>query len=131
MRWIGGNNVAAEVEKLSSEEQGLDDQIRPVHFCKLNETLIAIKALHGTTLEVPNPEEAVDHRERRYKIILRSTMGPLIQFEEVSGADLPMIPLASSFGSIEQLMTEMVPTKCSGKELEPQTQLSSQAFSDL
>lgn len=53
------------------------------------------------------------------------------QFEEVSGADLPMIPLASSFGSIEQLMTEMVPTKCSGKELEPQTQLSSQAFSDL
>ncbi|KAL2985319.1 hypothetical protein AAZX31_12G144700 [Glycine max] len=72
------NHFSAEVEKLSSEEQGLDDQIRPVHFCKLNETLIAIKALHGTTLEVPNPEEAVDHRERRYKIILRSTMGPLM-----------------------------------------------------
>lgn len=41
-----------------------------------------------------------------------------------------MIPLASSSGSNEQLMTEMVPAECSGKELEPQTQLSSHAFSD-
>lgn len=68
-----------------------------------NETLIAIKAPHGTTLEVPDPDEvrnqiriitlylhfnhssisffshcieqAVDYPQRRYRIILRSTMG--------------------------------------------------------
>ena len=29
----------------------------PLHFNAQNETLIAIKAPHGTTLEVPDPEE--------------------------------------------------------------------------
>ncbi|XP_047168837.1 transcription factor E2FA-like [Vigna umbellata] len=92
-----------EVEKLSLEEQGLDDQIREMQErlrklsenennrkclfvteddikslpCFQNETLIAIKAPHGTTLEVPDPEEAVDYPQRRYRIILRSTMGPI------------------------------------------------------
>lgn len=42
-----------------------------------------------------------------------------------------MIPLASSSGSNEQVVTETVPAECSGKELEPQTQLSSHAYSDL
>ncbi|KVH90630.1 E2F Family [Cynara cardunculus var. scolymus] len=72
--------------------------------CFQNETLIAIKAPHGTTLEVPDPDEvstkweanlysrmhdinirgifflicqAVDYPQRRYRIILRSTMGPI------------------------------------------------------
>ncbi|KAG5003234.1 hypothetical protein AAZX31_10G073400 [Glycine max] len=157
--------LKAEVEKLSLEEQGIDDQIREMQErlrnlsenennqkclfvteedikdlpCFQNETLIAIKAPHGTTLEVPDPEEAVDYPQRRYRIILRSTMGPIDvylisqfeeKFEEVNGAELPMIPLASSSGSNEQLMTEIVTAECSGKELEPQTQLSSHAFSD-
>ena len=73
-----------------------------------NETLIAIKAPHGTTLEVPDPDEvieeqrrltqevhfvfllakfsmwlfsnlyqAVDYPQRRYRVVLRSTMGPI------------------------------------------------------
>lgn len=55
--------------------------------CFQNETLIAIKAPHGTTLEVPDPDEAVDYPQRRYRIVLRSTMGPIdvflvSQFEE-------------------------------------------------
>ncbi|KAK7278716.1 hypothetical protein RJT34_23752 [Clitoria ternatea] len=156
-----------EVEKLSLEEQGLDDQIREMQErlrslsedesnqkclfvteedikglpCFLNETLIAIKAPHGTTLEVPDPEEAVDYPQRRYRIILRSTMGPIDvylispfeeKFEEINGADLPTsFPLASSSGSNEQLVTEMVSAECSGKELEPQAQFSSHAYSDL
>ncbi|CAJ1967219.1 unnamed protein product [Sphenostylis stenocarpa] len=155
-----------EVEKLSLEEQGLDDQIREMQEklrrlsenennqkclfvteddikclpCFQNETLIAIKAPHGTTLEVPDPEEAVDYPQRRYRIILRSTMGPIDvylisqfeeKFEEINGAELPMMPLASSSESNEQLMTEMVPAECSRKEFEPQTQLSSHAYSDL
>jgi len=53
------------------------------------------------------------------------------KFEEINGAELPMIPLASSSESNEQIMTEMVPAECSGKEFEPQTQLSSHAYSDL
>lgn len=83
-----------------------------IFWCCLyqNETLIAIKAPHGTTLEVPDPDEvtrqkknlkrkersslshfmffmlkqkllreqqAVDYPQRRYRIILRSTMGPI------------------------------------------------------
>lgn len=79
-----------------------------VPFLFQNETLIAIKAPHGTTLEVPDPDEvsqepifvsegtcslflftlvqfwfsfnihqAVDYPQRRYRIILRSTMGPI------------------------------------------------------
>ncbi|MCI04203.1 transcription factor E2FA, partial [Trifolium medium] len=73
----------SEVEKLSLEEQRLDDKIREMQEklrslsedennqkflfvteedikglpCFQNETLIAIKAPHGTTLEVPDPEE--------------------------------------------------------------------------
>ncbi|KAJ1385790.1 Winged helix-like DNA-binding domain superfamily [Sesbania bispinosa] len=159
--------LKAEVEQLSLEEHKLDDQIREMQErlrslsenennqkclfvteedikglpCFQNETLIAIKAPHGTTLEVPEPEEAVDYPQRRYRIILRSTMGPIDvylisqfeeKFEEVNGAEPPMsIPLASSSGSNEQPVAEMVPAECSGQGLEPQAQLSSHAYSDL
>ncbi|CAI0391191.1 unnamed protein product [Linum tenue] len=97
------SQLQAEIEKLSLEEQNLDNQIRETQErlrnlseddnnrkwlfvteddiktlpCFLNETLIAIKAPHGTTLEVPDPAEAVDYPQRRYRIILRSTMGPI------------------------------------------------------
>ncbi|KAJ0952798.1 putative transcription factor E2F-DP family [Helianthus annuus] len=75
--------------------------------CFQNETLIAIKAPHGTTLEVPDPDEAVDYPQRRYRIILRSTMGPIdvylvSQFEEknedADGVDQRMttVPVATS-----------------------------------
>lgn len=103
----------ADVESLSIEERRLDDQIRETQErlrdlsedennqrwlfvteediktlpCFQNETLIAIKAPHGTTLEVPDPDEAVDYPQRRYRVVLRSTMGPIdvylvSQFEE-------------------------------------------------
>ncbi|XP_061367246.1 transcription factor E2FA [Gastrolobium bilobum] len=157
-----------EVEKLSFEEQRLDDQIREMQerlrsliddenkqkwlfvteedikglpCFQHNETLIAVKAPHGTTLEVPDPDEAVDYPQRRYRIILRSTMGPIDlylisqfeeKFEEINGAEPPMsFPPASSSGSNEQLVTEMVPAECSGKGLEPQAELSSHTCSDL
>lgn len=119
--------LQAEVQKLSMEEHKLDENIREMQErmsdlsednsnqkwlfvteddikglpCFQNETLIAIKAPHGTTLEVPDPDEAVDYPQRRYRIILRSTMGPIdvylvSQFEEkfedieqVTGAPIP------------------------------------------
>ncbi|KAL1544046.1 transcription factor E2FB-like [Salvia divinorum] len=102
-----------ELENLNHEECRLDDRIREMQEklmalsedegnerwlfvteedikslpCFQNETLIAIKAPHGTTLEVPDPDEAVDYPQRRYRIVLRSTMGPIdvylvSQFEE-------------------------------------------------
>ncbi|XP_015868390.2 transcription factor E2FB isoform X2 [Ziziphus jujuba] len=117
-------SLQAEVDNLSIEEHRLDDQIREMQERlrdlsedeknqKLlfvteedikglpifqNETLIAIKAPHGTTLEVPDPDEAVDYPQRRYRIVLRSTMGPIDvylvsqfeeKFEEINGVELP------------------------------------------
>ncbi|WVZ02245.1 hypothetical protein V8G54_023051 [Vigna mungo] len=96
-------SLQAEVENLTMDEQRLDEQIREMQErlrelsedennerllfvteediknlpCFQNETLIAIKAPHGTTLEVPDPDEAVDYPQRRYRIVLRSTMGPI------------------------------------------------------
>ncbi|KAK1382923.1 E2F transcription factor [Heracleum sosnowskyi] len=106
-------SLQADVEHLSMEEHRLDEQIREAQDrlrdlsedknnqrwlfvteediktlpCFQDETLIAIKAPHGTTLEVPDPDEAVDCPQRRYRIVLRSTMGPIdvylvSQFEE-------------------------------------------------
>ncbi|KAI9107685.1 hypothetical protein K1719_021348 [Acacia pycnantha] len=91
-----GSNI--EVENLATEERQLDRQSKYgfsikilglyylTHFsfapishlpCFLKETLIAIKAPHGTTLEVPDPDEYVDYHQRTYRIILRSTIGPI------------------------------------------------------
>ncbi|CAI9785842.1 unnamed protein product [Fraxinus pennsylvanica] len=107
------NSLQAEVENLNMEEHKFDERIREMQEklrslsedeinqkwlfvteediknlpCFQNETLIAIKAPHGTTLEVPYPDEVVDYPQRRYRIVLRSTMGPIdvylvSQFEE-------------------------------------------------
>ncbi|CAI5492887.1 unnamed protein product [Closterium sp. Naga37s-1] len=43
--------------------------------CFQNETLIAIRAPHGTMLEVPDPEEGF--AQRKYQILLKSTSGPI------------------------------------------------------
>ncbi|CAK9184687.1 unnamed protein product [Ilex paraguariensis] len=118
------SSLQAEVENLSIEEHRLDEQIREMQErltdlsedennqkwlfvteediktlpCFQDETLIAIKAPHGTTLEVPDPDEAVDYPQRRYRIVLRSTMGPIDvylvsqfeeKFEEFNGGEAP------------------------------------------
>ncbi|XP_047333528.1 transcription factor E2FA-like isoform X2 [Impatiens glandulifera] len=134
--------LQAEVEKLSIEERGLDDRIREMQErlrdlsedeynqrwlfvteediktlpCFQNETLIAIKAPHGTTLEVPDPDEAVDYPQRRYRIVLRSTMGPIDvylvsqfeeKFEEMNSIQPSMnLPISSSSGSNENAVND-------------------------
>ncbi|EFJ50317.1 E2F transcription factor family [Volvox carteri f. nagariensis] len=47
--------------------------------CFANDTIFAVKAPPGTTLEVPDPREAADPRDgqMRYRIVLRSTRGPI------------------------------------------------------
>ncbi|KAL1065238.1 hypothetical protein V6Z11_D13G266100 [Gossypium hirsutum] len=115
-------NVAtlqAEVENLHNQEHRLDGQIRKMQErlrnltedennnkwifvteedikslpCFQNEMLIAI-----TTLEVPDPDEDDDSLQKRYRIVLRSSMGPIDvylvskieeKFEEIQGVGLP------------------------------------------
>ncbi|KAI7991743.1 Transcription factor E2FA [Camellia lanceoleosa] len=158
--------LQAEVEKLSMEERRLDDRIREMQErlrdlsedennqkwlfvteedikglpCFQNETLIAIKAPHGTTLEVPDPDEAVDYPQRRYRIILRSTMGPIDvylvsqfeeKFEEMNGGEPSMnFPIASSSGSNENPATETT-TGSIDVEIEPWAQDGHGLSSDL
>ncbi|KAA8518507.1 hypothetical protein F0562_015981 [Nyssa sinensis] len=189
-----GSILQAEVENLSVEERRLDDRIREMReklrdlsedennqkwlfvteedikglSCFQNETLIAIKAPHGTTLEVPDPDEvslerkahvmfcfvfqmhegncffiyqAVYYPQRRYRIILRSTMGPIDvylvsqfeeKFEETNDVEPTMsFPLASSSGSNENLPTEMATAGISGVEIEAQAQDGHRMSSDL
>ena len=50
------------------------------------DTVIAIKAPSGTTLEVPDPDEGMEYPQRRYQIYLKSQSGPVEVFL-VSTAD--------------------------------------------
>ncbi|KAG2296477.1 hypothetical protein Bca52824_043146 [Brassica carinata] len=130
--------LQAEIENLNLQEQALDNQIRETEerlrdlseneknqkwlFVTeedikslpgfQNQTLIAVKAPHGTTLEVPDPDEAGELPQRRYRIILRSTMGPIdvylvrylyIEFEDTNGDVAPpaCLHIASCSGSTE------------------------------
>ncbi|KAE8098624.1 hypothetical protein FH972_016670 [Carpinus fangiana] len=159
--------LQAEVESLSMREQRLDDQIREMQErlrglsedennqkllfvtkedikglpCLENQTLLAIKAPHGTTLEVPDPDEAVDYPQRRYRIILRSSMGPIDvylvsqfeeKFEDMNSIEPPVcFPVASSSGSNENPPTEVVNVNITGNEIEPQALYGHQISSDL
>ena len=44
------------------------------------DTVIAIKAPSGTTLEVPDPDEGMEYPQRRYQIYLKSSTGPVEVF---------------------------------------------------
>ncbi|CAN6439112.1 unnamed protein product [Victoria cruziana] len=121
--------LQADLENLSIEERRLDDRISEMQerlrelsgdennkrllyvteedvrglSCFQDGTLIAIKAPHGTTLEVPDPDEAVDYPQRRYRMVLRSTMGPIdvylvngyVKFEEANDVVEQQIPPSS------------------------------------
>ncbi|KMZ65385.1 Transcription factor (E2F) [Zostera marina] len=115
--------LQADVENLNTKEREIDEQISEAKArlteltenennqrwlfvseedikglpCFQNETLIAIKAPHGTTLEVPDPDEA-DYSQRRYRIVVRSTMGSIDvylvsqfekNFEEMAAIEAP------------------------------------------
>ncbi|KAJ4841973.1 hypothetical protein Tsubulata_020131 [Turnera subulata] len=146
------SSLQAEVENLNIQERRLDEQIREMQErlrdlsedennqrwlfvteedikslpCFQNETLIAIKAPHGTTLEVPDPDEAVDLPQRRYRIVLRSTMGPIDvylvsqfeeKFEEIQGPEPPP-DYPSSSGFNENVAPRVVTEESRGKEIE-------------
>ncbi|XP_038681022.1 transcription factor E2FB [Tripterygium wilfordii] len=158
------SSLQAGVENLSIEERRLDEQIREMQErlrdlseddnnqkwlfvteddikslpCFQNETLIAIKAPHGTTLEVPDPDEAVDYPQRRYRIVLRSTMGPIDvylvsqfeeKFEEINGVE-PTSNIPSSSGLNENPVTAKATEESGEKEIGMQQQDSHPMCSD-
>ena len=45
-----------------------------------SETLIAVRAPHGTTLEVPDPDDGLDFPNKRYQILLKSGSGSVEVF---------------------------------------------------
>ena len=55
------------------------------------DTVVAVKAPSGTTLEVPDPDEGMEYPQRRYQVYLKSTSGPvevfLVSQLEGDGAD--------------------------------------------
>ncbi|RLN30809.1 transcription factor E2FA-like isoform X2 [Panicum miliaceum] len=136
--------LQADIEALTMQEQNLDERINGMRDrlreltedennqkwlyvteddikslpCFQNQTLIAIKAPHGTTLEVPDPDEVNDYPQRRYRIVLRSTMGPIdvylvSQFEEMSGMETPPRPTPTiSMDSLENPRTPLA-AECS------------------
>ncbi|MQL89381.1 hypothetical protein Taro_021955 [Colocasia esculenta] len=146
--------LQAEIDNLSIEEHQLDSQISLKHWmykyvltsvpwncrwlyvmeedikgvpCFQNETLIAIKAPHGTTLEVPDPDEAVDYPQRRYRIVLRSTMGPVdvylvSQFEEkleeMNNMQVSMITQSITNPEPVEQAEMRILEECGGKEME-------------
>lgn len=95
--------LKAEVERLYAEECRLDDCIREKqellraiagdencqkHLflteedittlpCFQNQTLIAIKAPQASSVEVPDPDEDIGFPQRQFRIIIRSTTGPI------------------------------------------------------
>ncbi|KAK2981560.1 hypothetical protein RJ640_008692 [Escallonia rubra] len=158
------SSLQAEVDTLSIEERRLDDQIRETQErlrdmsedennqkwlfvteddikglpCFLNETLIAVKAPHGTTLEVPDPDEAVDYPQRRYRVVLRSTMGPIDvylvsqfeeKFEEINAEEPPSVPAMSEI--IETPPTAMTTEESRGNESDVQVQEAQTVPSDV
>ncbi|CAN4113982.1 unnamed protein product [Withania somnifera] len=159
--------LKADICSLSVEERTLDERIREMQEklrdmsedenyqrwlfvteddikslpCFQNETLIAVKAPHGTTLEVPDPDEAVDYPQRRYRIILRSTMGPIDvylvsqfeeKFEEMNGVEpSTTIPGASISGSKDYPAMEISTVSNCVSENQGQTQNVDQLSSGL
>ncbi|XP_071931472.1 transcription factor E2FB-like [Coffea arabica] len=158
-------SLQADIENLTMEEHRLDDQIREMQErlrdlseaennqkwlfvteedikslpCFQNETLIAIKAPHGTTLEVPDPDEAVDYPQRRYRIVLRSTMGPIDvylvsqfeeKFEEINAVEAPP-DIPSTSGVNENLATTSVTKESGGDNIQIEEQEDNRMCSDI
>ena len=73
-----------------------EDDIKEIP-CFASETLVAVRAPHGTTLEVPDPDEGGDGGdEKRYQIFLKSAAGPVEVFLVSLHDDLEERPTAKS-----------------------------------
>jgi len=71
----------------------------------LADTIIAIKAPSGTTLEVPDPDEGMEYPQRRYQIYLKSISGPVEVFlvSPVEGGDNAMSGVVSDVNFVREV----------------------------
>ncbi|XP_071699863.1 transcription factor E2FC-like [Rutidosis leptorrhynchoides] len=104
-RNVGTNakRLKAELEHLHAEEARLDQCIRETQerlnflesdhntqkhlyvtgedfnniSCFKNQTLIAVRAPHGSSIEVPDPDQDSDYFQKNYSLIFRSHTGPV------------------------------------------------------
>ncbi|KAL0360561.1 UNVERIFIED_CONTAM: Transcription factor E2FC [Sesamum radiatum] len=76
----------AEVEHLCAEDSRLDDRIRNLFLTEedimslprlRNQTVIAIQAPRASFIEVPDPDEDIGFCQKQYRLIVRSTTGPI------------------------------------------------------
>ncbi|KAK6131614.1 hypothetical protein DH2020_034628 [Rehmannia glutinosa] len=130
--------LQAELENLSIEERSLDERIRQMQekLRDLSEDEINQKWLFVTEDDIKNLPcfQAVDYPQRRYRIILRSTMGPIDvylvsqfeeKFEEMNGVEQSTdFPLASSSGSNENPAVQRSSLAHGAPHIEAQTQES-------
>ena len=71
-----------------------EDDIKEIP-CFASETRVAVRAPHGTTLEVPDPDEGGDGGDKkRYQIFLKSAAGPVEVFLVSLHDDLEERPTA-------------------------------------
>ncbi|KAH0453521.1 hypothetical protein IEQ34_017845 [Dendrobium chrysotoxum] len=129
------NEMTERIRELSEDENSskwlyvTEEDIKQLP-CFQNQTLIAIKAPHGTTLEVPDPDEAGEYPQRRYTMVLRSTMGQIDvylvskfegTFEELTSVDTSSnLPCTSTSGCKEHPDAPTLTDHSKGNELELQ-----------
>lgn len=65
--------------------------------CFTEDTLLAVKAPYGSTLEVPDPDEGMPSGQRRYEVQLCSRQGPIDVFLIQDTADHPSSDSMNSF----------------------------------
>ncbi|KAL2984446.1 hypothetical protein AAZX31_12G088800 [Glycine max] len=134
-------SLQAEVENLTMKERQLDEQIREMQerLRDLSEDENNDKLLFVTEEDIKNLPcfQAVDYLQRRYRIVLRSTMGPIDlylvsqfeeKFEEINGADVaPKLP---SSPDVTKQQSTVVPED-RGKHIEVQGQAAPGPSSDF
>ncbi|KAL2932655.1 Transcription factor E2FB [Bienertia sinuspersici] len=134
-------SLQADVENLTIEERRLDEQIREMQerLREMSEEENNQKWLFVTEEDIKGLPcfQAVDYPQRRYRIVLRSTMGPIDvylvsqfeeKFEEISGTEPPpSIPSTSGFDEHTPVMEK---EDNRGNEIEMQGQETHRMCSD-
>jgi hypothetical protein len=114
-RWLDSaiSQMQQSLRDLADEEKSAElafvshDDVRAIESFA-TDTVIAIKAPSGTTLEVPDPDEGMEYPQRRYQIYLKSISGPVEVFlvspteGEEGGVDTPVLGAFPDTSSLEQ-----------------------------
>jgi len=79
-RWFDESIAAMERSLAALAEEAADDAyltLSDVRAAFSDETVIALKAPAGTTVEVPDPDDGMASGQRRYQLVLKSPGEPI------------------------------------------------------